>query len=259
MAARLRGTAAGLVLTVGEASDISEARAALQAIIEEKRTFLAGARLVLDCGGLAMAVSELSSLLEECANAGLEVSGIETSSELTRNSARSLGLRLDAALQPGTRSRAGGGEITSPEMVEGECALVVGTVRSGQAIWHPGSVIVFGDVNAGAEIVAGGSVVVWGVLRGTVHAGAGGDDTAVVCALALEPTQLRLGGKIARPPDEPRAQRRPELARLQDGAIVVETWADRQGRHSPAPQNRLAGALRAFLGRFSRGAKPWGA
>ena len=84
--------------------------------------------------------------------------------------------------------------------------------------------LVIGDVNPGAEVVAGGNVVVWGKLRGMVHAGAMGDDSAIVCALSLAPTQLRIGNHIARPPDEKKASPIPEVARVRDDRIVVEPW-----------------------------------
>jgi septum site-determining protein MinC len=66
-------------------------------------------------------------------------------------------------------------------------------------------------------------------LRGIVHAGAGGDDTAVVCALTLAPTQLRISRHIARSPgaelDQEHEERaEPEVAFVQDGQIVVELW-----------------------------------
>ena len=64
-------------------------------------------------------------------------------------------------------------------------------------IEYQGNVIVFGDVNPGAEIMAGGSVLIWGRLRGLVHAGADGDEEAIVGALEFSPMQLRIAGKIA--------------------------------------------------------------
>jgi septum site-determining protein MinC len=79
-----------------------------------------------------------------------------------------------------------------------------------------------GDVNPGAEIIAGGSVVVWGRLRGLVHAGAMGDDTAVICALDLNPTQLRIADQIAIPPADTR------------------TAPPRTGRHPPGPDSSRA-------------------
>jgi septum site-determining protein MinC len=91
---------------------------------------------------------------------------------------------------------------------------------------YSGAVLVLGDVNPGAEIVAGGDVIVWGKLRGVVHAGAMGDEHAVVCALELAPTQLRIAGRIAIAPDDRRRRRQitPEIARIRDGHIVAEGW-----------------------------------
>ncbi|HWQ61597.1 MAG TPA: septum site-determining protein MinC, partial [Negativicutes bacterium] len=40
-------------------------------------------------------------------------------------------------------------------------ALVVArTLRSGQKIVHPGSVVVIGDVNPGAQVIAGGDIII---------------------------------------------------------------------------------------------------
>ena len=88
-----------------------------------------------------------------------------------------------------------------------------------------GHVVVIGDVNPGGEIVAGGDVVVWGRLRGIVHAGAMGNEAAIVCALDFTPMQLRIGEYIARPADdEKRKTTCPEVATVRDGVIVVEPW-----------------------------------
>jgi septum site-determining protein MinC len=97
--------------------------------------------------------------------------------------------------------------------------------RSGQVIQHPGHVVIIGDVNPGAEIIAGGDVIVWGKLRGIVHAGATGDDGAVVCALSLTPLQLRIGNHIARAPEGREGLSEwPEMASVQNGEIVAESW-----------------------------------
>ena len=96
-------------------------------------------------------------------------------------------------------------------------------MRSGAKVTHEGSVVVLGDVNPGAEVVAGGSVIVWGRLRGVVHAGAGGDEKAVVCALELAPTQLRIAGEIAVSPKK-QGKNQPEVARLKEGQLVAEPW-----------------------------------
>ncbi len=106
-----------------------------------------------------------------------------------------------------------------------EAAIVRKTVRSGQVIRYPGHVVVYGDVNPGAQIIASGDVIIWGKLRGVVHAGASGDESAVVAALLLAPTQLRIGSHIARAPDDRgKGTRPPEVARVRDGRIVIEPW-----------------------------------
>ena len=91
---------------------------------------------------------------------------------------------------------------------------------------HPGTILVLGDVNPGAQVIAEGDVIVWGKLRGVVHAGASGDENAMVGALILTPTQLRIGGQIARAPDGKRPRNAPaEIARVRGGQIVVEPWS----------------------------------
>lgn len=77
-----------------------------------------------------------------------------------------------------------------------------GSLRSGQAINHKGSVILLGDMNAGAQIIAAGSIIVLGAIRGMVHAGADGDKSCIVCALYMQPVQLRIADIITYMPPE---------------------------------------------------------
>ncbi|CEP67055.1 Septum formation inhibitor MinC [Moorella glycerini] len=104
--------------------------------------------------------------------------------------------------------------------------LVCRTVRSGQRFKYPGNVVVMGDVHPGGEIVASGHVIVMGTLRGVVHAGAEGDEKAVVMAFRLQPTQLRIAGYITRAPDDEgqNGTGEPEIARVQDEAVVIEKY-----------------------------------
>jgi septum site-determining protein MinC len=108
-----------------------------------------------------------------------------------------------------------------------QAVLVRRTLRSGFSLQHPGHVVVIGDVNPGAEIIAGGDVIVWGRLRGMVHAGANGNEAAVVCALDLSPTQLRIAGQIAVTPQR-RGKSQPEMARLRNGQVVAEPWESKK-------------------------------
>ena len=98
------------------------------------------------------------------------------------------------------------------------------TLRSGTRIEFGGHIVVYGDVNPGAELIAEGNVIVWGRLRGMVHAGAKGNRNAVVCALDLSPTQLRIAEEVS-PILKPRESSRPEVARInKDGKLQAEYW-----------------------------------
>jgi hypothetical protein len=108
---------------------------------------------------------------------------------------------------------------------EANARIVFGTLRSGQRVETPFSLIVIGDVNPGADIIAGGDVLVMGSLRGTAHAGAYEDDTLdrVVIALQMQPMQLRIGSVVSRGGSE--VGRGPEVAKIDNRMIVVEPYS----------------------------------
>lgn len=122
--------------------------------------------------------------------------------------------------------------VDQDDLVDENTILVQRTLRSGQTIRYNGNVVVLGDVNPGAEISASGNVIVMGALRGLVHAGAGGDENAIVLAFKLQPTQLRISDHITRPPDNEAIETdHPEMARIRDGVVTIEAFqtpADRQ-------------------------------
>jgi septum site-determining protein MinC len=137
------------------------------------------------------------------------------------NAAQALGLNI--AL-PATLPQAQPETEVDSEEARDEAVLVQRTLRSGRSVRHAGHVVLIGDVNPGAEVVAGGNIVVWGRLRGIAHAGAAGDESAVVCALDLSPTQLRIANHIATSPAR-KGEPKPEMARIKDGHIVAERWS----------------------------------
>jgi septum site-determining protein MinC len=95
------------------------------------------------------------------------------------------------------------------------------TLRGGQSLHHSGNVVIVGDVNPGAEIVAFGDIAVLGRLAGVAHAGAGGDVSARVIAIDLDPTQLRIASFIGADQERVRRSPRPEAAFVLDGKIAV--------------------------------------
>lgn len=96
------------------------------------------------------------------------------------------------------------------------------TVRSGNAVRFDGDVTIFGDVNPGAMVTASGSIIVLGALKGVAHAGATGDETAFILGLHLQPTQIRIGRRIAIASED--RTMGPELAVIRDGRIVIEPY-----------------------------------
>lgn len=100
--------------------------------------------------------------------------------------------------------------------------IVNKTLRSGQKIEHDGDVLIIGDVNPDSYVVASGNIIVLGTLRGVVHAGASGDESAVVMALKLMPQQLRIASFFTRAPDVIEAPEYPERAFVRNNQIFIE-------------------------------------
>jgi septum site-determining protein MinC len=103
---------------------------------------------------------------------------------------------------------------------------VIGPVRSGVIVDHPGHVIVIGDVNPCAEVRAEGSIIVLGRLRGVAHA-AIGRAAGFIIALSLQPQQLRIGRMVARAADADRPSAGAEIAYATGETIVVERFSGR--------------------------------
>lgn len=99
------------------------------------------------------------------------------------------------------------------------------TLRSGQCVSHKGHLVIIGDINPGAEVMADGDITVWGSLRGIAHAGIGGNTTAEIRAINLQPIQIRIADAIARSPDRKTikytSSAAPEMAKLVDGKVRV--------------------------------------
>jgi len=104
-----------------------------------------------------------------------------------------------------------------------DTVMICRHLRSGQKLFTEGNAVILGDVNPGAEVIAGGNILILGSLRGMVHAGAFGDETALISAYRMNPTQLRIANHITRPPDGESVELNiPELAKIRAGKVVIE-------------------------------------
>jgi septum site-determining protein MinC len=218
---QIKGIREGLLVSVAS-GDWVEAEQSLLDELGRQKDFLRGAKLILDVDEHTINAASMGRLRDQMSEQGLSLWGVLSRSPLTERSAQAMGLatRIHQA-EPEAEEEIE--EEPAPLAVDANALLLRKTFRSGSTLTHAGHVTVIGDVNPGAQIIAAGNVVVWGRLRGLVHAGAEGDESAVVCAMDLAPTQLRIAGHIAIPPAE-RGEPRPEIAFVKDGEVVAEEW-----------------------------------
>ena len=213
-----KGIREGLLVTLPD-GEWPELKKSLLEQIDRQGDFLKGAHLTIDVGNQVLKAAEIGQLRDELSERGITLRAILSHSPTTEMSAQNLGLATRLSKPKPDRQI----HTLDTELSGDAAVLVQRTLRSGHNIEFAGHVVVIGDVNPGAEIVAGGNVVVWGHLRGTVHAGADGDTEAIICALDLSPTQLRIAEQISIAPPQ-RKKTRPEVARLVDGQVVAEPW-----------------------------------
>ena len=199
---KLRGTLGGLNLLLEPQDTAASVTDALLS-----RTELLNARVTLEVAEEA-AVNAIEAVLQAVREAGGTAERVRAP-------------RVNAAPTPIT-----------PE--DARTIIVPHGLRAGTLGQYPGSVVILGDVNPGAEIVAGGDVIVVGALRGKVHAGAGGNEGAIVWARPIASPQIRVADALARSPEDSALEgmRRlegghAEVARLQEGVIVIEAQPGR--------------------------------
>jgi septum site-determining protein MinC len=232
----IKGVREGLIVTLPATPDLwSDVLAQLEAKLSASPAFFKGARVGLIVGARELTEDNIRAARDLLLRHDVTLWALIGDEAATRGAAAHLGLdtRLPPrepraeraqpapALEPVQPAAA---PPEPPTEVSDAAMVVRRTLRSGASLRHPGSIVVIGDVHSGAEVIAGGDVVVWGRLHGTVHAGAFGDDEAIVCALDLSPTQLRIGRYITRSPDERQRKLQPEMARVRHGRIEAVAW-----------------------------------
>lgn len=232
-----KGIRQGILATLpanGKWTDISSD---LAARIDSQREFFRGANIVLQVDKRGIRRNDLESLITILEKREVKLVAVLSDSATTQGATRKMGLATDLEDLVVETSASRTRDIPETQAVEPMQApvmdstvsgtdgvLINRTLRGGNTIRHEGHVVVIGDVHPGAEIVAGGDVLVWGHLRGVVHAGAFGNLDAMVCALDLEPTQLRIASLISVSPPRRRRKKRPERAYIENGQIHADEW-----------------------------------
>ena len=225
----LKGIKEGLLITFKPDGKWADLTGRLMVLIDAQGSFFDGAHVTLAVGPREVRRHELANMQKLLAKRDVELVAVLSESAATLGSARKLNLKTDLsaielapeAVEPALPQRP---PPIDPEEHGTNGVLIRRTLRSGRTIHSDGHVVVLGDVNSGAMVVAAGDIIVWGRLRGTVHAGANGDEDAVVCALHLAPTQLRIAGYITISPEDHRRRPVPEKALVRNGRIEAESW-----------------------------------
>ncbi|MCI8641667.1 MAG: septum site-determining protein MinC [Clostridia bacterium] len=95
------------------------------------------------------------------------------------------------------------------------------SLRSGQKIEEEGSIVILGDVNSGAEVIASENIVVLGKLRGLAHAGAKGNQKAIISAGELDTVQIRISNIVKQLNRENSSQTMAYIS-IQNNDIIIE-------------------------------------
>lgn len=223
----LKGIKEGLLVTIKPDGRWSDSANRLMALIDAQSHFFRGAQVTLALGAREVRRHELANVQKALAKRDVVLLAVLSDSASTNGSALKLGLRttltaVEAEPEPVDPLPLKPPPI-DPEERGAPGVLINHTLRNGRTVHSDGHVVVVGDVNAGAVVVAAGDVIVWGRVRGVVHAGCKGNESAVVCALDLAPTQLRIAGYITISPED-RRRPRPEKALVRNGRIEAEAW-----------------------------------
>lgn len=217
---QIKGLRDGLLVSLDDAP-WHEQLQALISQIDGQPSFFQGARLALDVASQVLHVNELVELRDALSERGISLWAVLSESPTTEKTAQLLGLATRVSKPRPEESR----QFSIDNLGEETAMFLNRTLRSGTRIEFAGHVVVLGDVNPGAEIIAEGNVIIWGRLRGMVHAGSKGNRAAVICALDLSATQLRIADEVSALL-KPQEHARPEMARInENGKLQAEFWS----------------------------------
>lgn len=228
----IRGRNDGVSIEVGNGK-WEELLHALAQRLDHAASFFRGGHVAVNVGGRPLVEGELKALCDIMTAHGMQPTVVRTMSERTFQSALALGISASHDAKDGAALAVAQPAQSDTSMQQH--FVYRGNLRSGQILERAEHILIVGDINPGAHVISDGDIYVWGHLRGIAHAGAGGAPNAIIAALELEPVQLRIGDVIAegsagrsdsggRRFGVQQTTKRPEIARLVDGRMVLEEW-----------------------------------
>lgn len=228
----IKGRSDGIVVEVGRGS-WTEILGLLTKRLEQSAGFFRNGSVALDVGARPVVEDELRQFAAILTQFEMKLGVVRTSSERTFQAALATGMTTTLESPEGAPMAAATPAAANTDAVS--YFVYRGYLRSGHRLRRKENILVIGDINPGAEVFSEGDILVWGRLRGVVHAGVGGNRRAIVAALDLEPTQMRIADVTTIGPDPKPGQpgrffwkksqhKRPEIARLVQNEIVLEEW-----------------------------------
>lgn len=218
-----KGTVNGLTIILKKEATFEEIVHSMRVKINSAGKFFRGAKLAVKYKGRVLSEAEKSELYDLLVKeSGAQIQSFDEDVTETNNKTQE-GITSNNSTERNNQIKK---YMYFKGIEEGQTKFYKGTVRSGQLISFDGNLVILGDVNPGAVIEATGNIVVMGLLRGVVHAGSDGNKEAIVAALGLNPTQLRIADIITRSPDEKGAGSNitPELAYIKDDKLFVDCF-----------------------------------
>jgi septum site-determining protein MinC len=207
---KFSGTDTGLLMRLEWGAPLSQLLDELEAHLRQSPAFFDGAQVILEIGHNSVPLLDIEQLAKTLLQYGVTLQGVVPTLD-------SQDRRPSTTPQP----------VAAAPLFDPHTSVHLEhrTLRSGEKIAYEGHVIILGDVNPGAEVTAGYNIFVWGSLKGSAYAGMPNYEEAIIAALHLAPIQLRIAEYIARAPEvQPATVWVPEKARIDQNAIVVETW-----------------------------------
>jgi len=202
------GRGAELVINLKAWGSFADMKAELERNLTTIDSYLMGSMVSIDVGNKSITERQLREMEDILLEHGFHMKELINGEEPRSDPGR-------------LRIYQGSEEAENP--VSNNTTLIYRSLRSGQKYRSEGNMVVLGDINPGAEVIAGGNILVMGALKGIAHAGAYGDESAVIAAYRLNPIQLRIANHITRPPDgENIVVNTPELAKIRAGKVVIE-------------------------------------
>jgi len=240
----IKGTRNGLVICLDSGHDFEDLKKTLKLKIESAKGFFKGAKFTFHLDYNTLTADKTKELEDICCEHGLvpdsDITWTSSSTPVSIRNTKTVSeqdgpegviskTETQGALYDNVMPllRDPSPALPSSGVSEGEkkpCLMVYRSLRSGQRVNYSGHIVILGDVNPGSELTAGGDIIVMGNLRGVVHAGANGNHDSVIMAYRLNPVQLRIASTISRPPENNRVSPYPEIARLQDGQMLIEPY-----------------------------------